>query len=117
MKDSPLRTKAKTFALDIIALCANLDTKKGKSVLINQITRSATSIGANLHEANYANSKADFVNKLHIALKECYETQYWLDLLVGSNTIDQTVYEKLLQDCGSIQRMLTKSLNTAKEKE
>ncbi len=78
MKDSELRTRAKALALKIIAVCDDVDTRKGRGVLVNQITRSATSIGANIHEASYASSKADFINKLHIALKECIETEYWI---------------------------------------
>lgn len=114
MKDSELRTRAKTLALHIIAICDEIDTRKGRSVLINQITRSATSIGANIHEANYASSKADFINKLHISLKECVETEYWIEMLVGSNCIPEKVSKSLLQECGVIRRMLVKSINTAK---
>ena len=72
------------FAVNIIQLCDNI---KGKAVLTNQMMRSATSIGANIHEANYAQSDADFISKLQIALKECYETEYWLTLLVKTNII------------------------------
>ena len=114
MKDSELRNRAKTFALHIIAVCDNLDSRKGRSVIINQIMRSATSIGANIHEASYASSKADFINKFHIALKECVETEYWLEIMVGSNIISQEVATALLQECGIIRRMLVKSINTAK---
>ena len=114
MKDSELRTKAKTLALKIISVCDTIDTRKGRGVLVNQITRSATSIGANIHEANYASSKADFINKFHIALKECAETEYWIEMLVGSNCIAEDVSKELLQECGVIRRMLVKSINTAK---
>ena len=114
MKDSELRNRAKTFALHIIAVCDNLDSRKGRSVIINQIMRSATSIGANIHEASYASSKADFINKFHIALKECVETEYWLEIMVGSNIINQEDATALLQECGIIRRMLVKSINTAK---
>lgn len=114
MTESELRTRAKAFALHIIAVCDSIDARKGKSVLINQITRSATSIGANLFEANYAVSRADFINKLHIALKECCETEYWIELLVGSNTIAEEQATELLQECGVIHRMLSKSITTAK---
>ena len=113
-KYSELRTRAKTLALKIISVCDTIDTKKGRGVLVNQITRSATSIGANIHEANYASSKADFINKFHIALKECVETEYWIEMLVGSNCITEEVSKELLQDCGVIRRMLVKSINTAK---
>ena len=115
MKDSELRTRAKEFALKIIAVCDTIDSKKGRGVLVNQIIRSSTSIGANIHEANYAASKADFINKFHIALKECIETEYWLELLVGSNCITEEVSKELLNESGVIRRMLVKSVNTAKK--
>ena len=114
MKDSELRTRAKSLALKVISACDTVDTKKGRGVLVNQITRSATSIGANIHEANYASSKADFVNKFHIALKECVETEYWIEMLVGSNCINNDTSKELLQECGVIRRLLVKSINTAK---
>jgi four helix bundle protein len=66
-----------TFAVDVLKLCEKI---KGHYSLVNQLERSATSIGANIHEATYAQSKADFVSKFQIALKECYETEYWLEL-------------------------------------
>lgn len=114
MKESELRTRSKNLSLKIISCCDEIDSRKGRGVLINQITRSATSIGANIHEANYASSKADFINKLHIALKECIETEYWIDLLLGSNCITKEQSDELLQECGIIRRMLVKSINTAK---
>ena len=116
MKESELRTRAKALALHIIAVCDELDTRKGRGVLVNQIIRSATSIGANIHEANYAASKADFINKLHIALKECGETEYWIEMLVGSNAVSEQVSKELLQECGVVHRMLVKSITTAKSK-
>lgn len=117
MKDSELRSRAKALALHIIAICDEIDTRKGKGVLVNQIIRSATSIGANIHEANYASSKADFINKFHIALKECAETEYWIEILVGSTCMAEDVSKELLQECGVIRRMLVKSINTAKTNE
>ena len=81
MADSILRNKAKNFAKEIVFLCRDMKIKYKESVLINQLLRSATSIGANLHEAQYAQSKNDFISKLEIAQKECYETEYWLELL------------------------------------
>ncbi len=114
MKDSELRTRAKTLALHIISVCDEVDTRKGRGVLVNQIVRSATSIGANIHEANYAASKADFINKFHIALKECNETEYWLEMLAGANAISEEKAKELLQESGVVRRMLVKSLNTAK---
>ena len=99
------------FAIDIVTLCENL---KGKNALINQFLRSGTSIGANIHEGNYASSKADFVAKFQIALKECYETEYWLKLFVKTNIISESIYKKLSNDSGKIRRILISSINTAK---
>ncbi|MBQ3110057.1 MAG: four helix bundle protein [Clostridia bacterium] len=115
MKDSELRIRSKSLALKIISICDTVDTRKGRSVLVNQIIRSATSIGANLNEANYASSKADFINKFHIALKECAETEYWIEMLLGSNCISEVVAKELLQECGVIRKFLVKSINTAKQ--
>ena len=115
MKDSELRTRAKALALRIITVCYEVDTRKGRGVLVNQIVRSATSIGANIHEANYAASKADFISKFHIALKECGETEYWIEMLVGSNAISEQIAKELLQECGAIRRKLIASITTAKE--
>lgn len=114
MRESELRTRAKRFALNVIAVCDRVDARKGRGVLINQLTRSATSIGGNVHEANYGASKADFINKLQIALKECVETEYWIELLVGCGSISEDEGKCLLQECGVIHRMLTKSITTAK---
>lgn len=114
MKDSELRTRAKAFALHMIAVCDEIDTRKGRSVLVNQVIRSATSIGANIHEANYASSRADFVNKFHIALKECAETEYWVEMMTGCDAITNEAANALLQECGIIRRMLAKSITTAK---
>ena len=99
------------FAIDIVNLCEGL---KGKNSLANQLLRSGTSIGANVHEGNYASSKADFVAKLQIALKECYETEYWLKLFVKTNIISADIYSKLSNDSGRIRRILISSINTAK---
>lgn len=99
------------FSVEIVNLC---DSIKGKSALTNQIIRSGTSIGANIHEANYAQSKADFISKLQISLKECYETEYWLELFMKTNIINKEIYNKLKNDCGKIRRILISSINTAK---
>ena len=99
------------FAVDVVNLCESL---KGKSILTNQLLRSGTSIGANIHEANYASSDADFISKMQIALKECYETEYWLKLFVKTNIISEAVYAKMSNDSGKIRRILISSINTAK---
>ncbi len=103
--------KSKRFALDIIEICNKIKTERKESVLINQLLRSGTSIGANIREAFYAHSKADFIAKLQIALKECFETEYWLELLIESNYFnDISISEK----CIEIKKMLISSINTAK---
>ena len=111
MADSKLRELSTDFAVKVIKTC---DGIKGHYSLVNQLERSSTSIGANIHEANYAVSKADFINKFHIALKECGETEYWIEMLVGSNAISEQIAKDLLQECGVIRRMLVKSITTAK---
>ena len=112
MTESKLRDLSMYFSVKVIKMCDNI---KGHHSLVNQLERSATSIGANIHEANYAASKADFINKFHIALKECGETEYWIEMLVGSNAISEQIAKELLQECGIIRRMLVKSITTAKE--
>ena len=114
MKESELRNRAKALSLHIISVCDEIDTRKSRSVLVNQIIRSAASVGANIHEASYDSSKADFINKFHIALKECAETEYWIDILVGCNAITADCAQVLLQECGIVRRMLSKSITTAK---
>ena len=112
MSDSPLLIKSKAFALDIIRVCNDIKQNKRESVLTNQLIRSGTSIGANIREAFYAHSKADFVAKLQIALKECSESEYWLELLLESGYYsDKTVLDK----CIEVKKILIASINTAKE--
>ena len=107
-----LREDAIEFALQISDLC---DEIKGCSVYVNQIVRSSSSIGANIHEAKYAQSKADFINKLEISLKECSETEYWLELISRKGKIGETIYRDLRNKCGSIRRRLIASITTAKK--
>ena len=111
MTDNILIDLSMDFSVEIVTLC---DTIKGKSSLTNQIIRSGTSIGANIHEANYAHSRADFISKMQIALKECFETEYWLKLFVKTKMIDDETYNKLKNDCGKIRKILISSINTAK---
>lgn len=113
MSDNLLVELSMEFAVNIVKMT---DEIKGKGVLRNQILKSGTSIGANIHEANYAQSKADFVSKLQIALKECYETEYWLELFVKTNMIKAEQYAELKNDCGKIRRILISSINTTKGK-
>lgn len=112
MSNSVLLDKSKALALAVIRLCNEIKKEKRESVLTNQLLRSGTSVGANIRESFYAHGKADFIAKLHIALKECSESEYWLELLIESGyTADTTV----LTQCGEVKRMLIASINTAKK--
>ena len=111
MSKSKLRELSTDFAVDIIKLC---ETIKGHYSLVNQMEQSATSIGANIREANYAHGKADFISKMQIALKECYETEYWIELFVKSDILNRDTAVELYNQCGTIRRILIASINTAK---
>ena len=111
MTENTLAELSMNFAIDILR---TLDGIKGHYSLINQLERSATSIGANIREAKYAHGKPDFVAKLQIALKECYETEYWLELLQRAEILTADNLKELLHDCGTIRRMLISSINTTK---
>ena len=106
LADSILRDKSKEFAKKTVFLCRDMKSSHKESVLINQLLRSATSIGANLHEAQYAQGTKDFISKLEIAQKECYETEYWLELLFETGCITEETYKDIQNDCGAIRRML-----------
>ncbi len=111
MAENKLADVSTEFAVKILNLT---DGIKGHYSLANQLERSGTSIGANIREAKYAHSKADFVAKLQISLKECYETEYWLELFVKSELIERETAKELYNQCGTIRRMLIASINTAK---
>lgn len=104
--------KSKSFAVNIVKKCNEIKTNKKETILTNQLLRSGTSIGANIHEANYAHSKADFIAKLQIALKECYESEYWIEILIETNYISKE--DTLLHDCKELRRILIASCKTAK---
>lgn len=108
-----LREDSIELAIAVSDVC---DTIKGCTVFVNQLLRSVSSIGANIHEAKYAQSRADFVNKLEIALKESSETEYWLELLFRKGKLSEEQYKHLRNQCGSIRRRLIASVTTAKEK-
>ena len=114
MAENKLADMSTEFAVKILNLT---DGIKGHYSLSNQLERSGTSIGANIREAKYAHSKADFVAKLQISLKECYETEYWLELFVKSELMDREIAKDLYNQCGTIRRILIASINTAKEKQ
>ena len=107
----PLLVKSKNFALKIIKVCNDVKSKKRESVITNQLIRSGTSIGANIREAFYGHSKADFIAKLQIALKECSESEYWLELLIESGYYDDN---SIINDCIELKKILISSIKTAK---
>ena len=102
------------FSVDIINLVKYLKSCH-ESIICNQVGRSGTSIGANIHEAQYAQSRKDFISKLEIALKESNETSYWLKLLLRTNRIDEKTHYHAEKLCGNIRRLLIASVRTAKE--
>ena len=112
MAENKLADLSTEFAVQILKLTENI---KGHFSLSNQLERSGTSIGANIREAKYAHSRPDFIAKLQIALKECYETEYWIEIALKAGIITDDVAKNALHNCGSIRRMLISSINTAKE--
>ena len=115
MKENLLIDKSVAFASRIIKLHQYLIKTKKETVISKQIVRSGTSIGANINEASYGQSKADFISKMHIALKETAETEYWIELLTMSEYINEDMGKSLLNDCLEIKRILIASINTAKD--
>ncbi|MEO6590213.1 MAG: four helix bundle protein [Pyrinomonadaceae bacterium] len=114
--ENPLKDKSYKFALRIVKLYKFLVYEKKEFVLSKQVMRSGTSIGANIAEGNQAQSTADFIHKLSIALKEAFETEYWLCLLRDSEFITEKQAESLILDCNELQKMLTASIKTSKSK-
>ena len=114
MAESKLKELSIEFSIDIINLVKELK-QRHESIISNQIGRSGTSIGANVHEAQYAQGKKDFISKLEIALKEASETGYWLELLYRTKYIDEQTFKTLSAKCTSLRAMLIASCRTAKE--
>ena len=113
MDNKTIKELAVELTVEITVIC---DRIKGRSVFVNQLLRSCSSIGANAHEARYAQSNADFISKLEIALKECYETEYWLEILYKVKSIDEATCKGLFNKCGTIRRKLIASITTVKNK-
>ncbi len=110
MSENKLAGLSMEFAVEILKMCDNI---KGHYSIVHQLERSATSIGANIREAKYAHSKPDFISKLQIALKECYETEYWLELMQKAGILSDV--SAIMHNCGVIRKMLISSINTAKK--
>ena len=109
-----IRELAVELTIETTAVC---DKIKGRSVFVNQLLRACSSIGANSYEAKYAQSPADFINKLEISLKECYETDYWLEIMYKTGAMEESTYKALLNKCGAIRRKLIASITSVKEKQ
>lgn len=112
MAENKLADMSTEFAIQVLKLTESI---KGHYSLSNQLERSGTSIGANIREAKYAHSRPDFIAKLQIALKECYETEYWIEIAQRAGIISDDIARGILHDCGSIRRILISSINTSKE--
>ena len=117
MSDSILRDRSKFLARRVVLLCRQLRAQGVETVLISQLLRSGTSVGANLHEAQYAQSGKDFVSKLEIALKECSETDYWLELLQDTSSVPEQEAQQMRAICTDLRRMLVSAIKTMKQKQ
>ena len=115
MAKSILRDKSYLFAIRIVKLSRILQTEMKEYVLSKQVIRSGTAVGALIREAEFGQSKPDFINKLSIALKEANETEYWLSLLKDTNFMDELSYKSIADDCSELIKMLVSSINTAKK--
>lgn len=116
MAESILRSKSKSFAKEVIFLCRKLKQNGVEGALVNQLLRSGTSVGANIHEAQYAQGNKDFISKFEISLKECNESEYWLELLYETNSMSQNEFIKLQNNCIELRRMLVSTVKTLKSK-
>lgn len=112
MEQKTIKELAVELTVEVNDLCDHINAK---TVFTNQLLRSCSSIGANTHEAKYAQSTADFINKLEIALKECYETEYWLEILYKVHSLSNVQYKTVNSKCGTIRRKLISSITTAKK--
>lgn len=117
MKDSILKSKSKSFALRIIKMYNYLCDEKKEYVMSKQVLRSGTSIGANIAEAFYAQSEADFIAKLYISRKEAGETIYWIELLKESSYLGCDEADSMIKDCDKLLKILTSSIKTMKSKQ
>ena len=114
MAENKLLNLSFEFSVAVVNLVDNITTPKS-SYMVDQLARAGTSVGANIHEAQYAQSKKDFISKLEIALKESNEASYWLKLMYETKRIDQQTYQYTEKMCGNIRRLLIASCKTAKD--
>ena len=116
MSNNILRDKSKKYAKEIVLLCRKLRKDKVEYPLVDQLLRSGTSVGANIHEAQYAQGTKDFISKFEIALKECNESEYWLELLFETESLSKSEFDNFQKDCIELRRMLVASVKKLKEK-
>ena len=112
--DNHIETKSFLFAVRITKLCRYLQEEKKEYILSKQLLRSGTSIGANIAESQQAQSRADFISKLSIALKEAVETNYWLRLLHASDYLTESVFSSMITDCRELEKLLTSIIKTSR---
>jgi len=117
MTESILREKSKKFAKNIILLSRKLKENRVEAVIVNQLLRCSTSVGANIFEGQYAQGTKDFISKFEIALKECNESAYWLEILFETDAIGEEDYLTFQQQCVELRRMLVASVNAIKSKQ
>jgi len=115
MKENIIVSKSFGFALRILKLSDHLNSKR-EFVISKQLIRSGTSIGANIRESQYAESRKDFIHKMSISLKEANETKYWLDLIHAGDIITEKLYWSFAKDCDEILKLLTAILNSSKQR-
>ena len=115
MNSAAVQEKSFRFAVRIVNLCRYLQTERKEYVLSKQLLRNGTSIGANIAESQQAQSRADFVNKLNIALKEAYETNYWLRLMSETQYLKTQEFESIIADCKELEKLLIAIVKTSKE--
>lgn len=114
--DTPAYENSLAFAVRVVKLCQHLNESKKEFILSKQLLRSGTSIGANLREAHFAQSKKDFISKCSIALKEAGETQYWLELLFRAELLSEKEYRSISADCNALVGLLVATVKTAKSR-
>lgn len=115
MRENILKFKSYNFAIRIVKLSQYLQMERRECVLSKQILRSGTAVGALIREAEYGQSKIDFIHKLTISLKEANETEYWINILKDTGYIDNQLYESILNDCNELLKLLVASIKTAKQ--
>ena len=113
METKSIKDRSIELIVELTAVCDNI---KGRSIFTNQLLRACSSIGANYYEAQYAQSPADFIHKLELSLKECHETEYWIEILYRIDVFSEEQYRSYFEKCGTIRRMFIASINTAKKK-